>query len=171
MKKYAWIALSVASLAVLGVALASVFATPSDAPHGWGRGWRWHDLNQTQIVTSESVVEGTISDADVGYLIISTVGGEVRLAAPPVWTYHGERRSLFRLFAEDLLNIGDRVRVVVLTVQATRPNGMTTTVSISKTITDLSTGVEVYAVLPARLSSQETQPQTDSAGFALRLGV
>jgi hypothetical protein len=115
--------------------------------------------------------EGTISDADVGYLIISTVGGEVRLAAPPVWTYHGERRSLFRLFAEDLLNIGDRVRIVVLTVQATRPNGMTTTVSISKTITDLSTGVEVYAVLPARLSSQETQPQTDSAGFALRLGV
>ncbi len=171
MKKYAWIALSVASLAVLGVALSSVYAAPLAAVDGWRRGWRWHGLNQTQIVTSESVVEGTISDADVGYLLISTTEGEVRLAAPLVWTYHGERRSLFRLFAEDQLNIGDKVRIVVLTVQVTRPNGMTTTVSISKTITDLSTGVEVYAVLPAMLSSQQTQPQTDSAGYALWLGV
>ncbi len=171
MKKYAWITLSVASLAVLGVVLTSVFAIPSAVAHGWRRGWGWFALDQTQVATSESVVEGTISDADLGYLVISTAEGEVRLAAPAMWIYQGGRVSLFRLFAEDLLNIGDRVRITVLTVQATRPNGMTTTVSIAKTITNLSTGVEVYAVLPNWLSSQDTQPQTGSAGYALRLGI
>ncbi len=132
---------------------------------------RWFGLNQTQIATTESVVEGTIIDADVGYLVISTAEGELRLAAPFVWTYQGERRSVFRLFAEDLLNIGDRVRIVVLTVEATRRNGVTISLSIAKTITDQSTGATVYAVLPARLSTQDTTPQTGSAGYALRLGI
>ncbi|MEM2765640.1 MAG: hypothetical protein QXG75_00735, partial [Candidatus Caldarchaeum sp.] len=72
------------------------------------------------------------------------------IAAPQRWTVNGQTKSWFKLFAEDSLNIGDRVRATVLTVTLTRPTGVTVTAQILKAVSDLSTGVDAAAILPPR---------------------
>ncbi|MEM4280890.1 MAG: hypothetical protein QW470_00740 [Candidatus Caldarchaeum sp.] len=145
----------VAGLAAVNALAASHAVGPSHR-WGWGRGGGgfWH--NYTQVTISEDAVEGVVVDADWGYLVVNTNNGEVRLAAPHLWTVQGQRKTWFKLFADDSLNIGDRVRATVLSITVTKPSGVTTTARILKSISDLSTGVEASAILPQNLPSTST---------------
>lgn len=96
--------------------------------------------------TTESIVEGAVVDADYGLVVVRSDGQELRLAAPRLWSVRGENKTWFRLFADDDINIGDNVRLVVLTVSHTNQRGATITIQIVKIITDLTTGVEASAV-------------------------
>ncbi|MEM0349939.1 MAG: hypothetical protein QXD24_07165 [Candidatus Caldarchaeum sp.] len=146
--------LVLASLAAVVAGVGAAYSMTQAPLHrgvfGWddgvrgGFGWR----NQTQVTTSESVLEGVLSDADWRYLEVSSGDGVTRIAAPGLWQVNGETVTFFKLFAEDQLNIGDNVRIVVVTLTATMPNGATYTVSYAKQITDLTTGVDATAIRP-----------------------
>ncbi|MDJ0273057.1 MAG: hypothetical protein NYU40_02110 [Aigarchaeota archaeon] len=146
--------LVLASLAAVVAGMGAAYSLMQTPLHrggfGWGDGARggygW--WNQTQVTTSESVLEGTLSDADWRYLEVSSSSGVTRIAAPGLWQVDGQTVTFFKLFAEDKLNIGDNVRIVVVTVTASMPNGGTYTVSYAKQITDLTTGVDATAVQP-----------------------
>ncbi|MEM1946023.1 MAG: hypothetical protein QW614_00415 [Candidatus Caldarchaeum sp.] len=153
MKKMVLATVLLASLATLVAGLAAVNALgapPSAHPlHSRGvGGGPWY--NNTQVTAVETVIDGVIVDAEGHYLVVGTGSGEIRIAAPQRWTVNGQTKSWFKLFAEDSLNIGDRVRATVLTVTLTRPTGVTVTAQILKAVSDLSTGVDAAAILPPR---------------------
>lgn len=135
--------LAVVAVLVTGFAVVNAF---DSVPAGRGsHGWRGPWSNQTQTTVTETTIEGVITDADFRYIEIDST---TRLAAPMVWQ-HGDRKiSLFKLFANDLLNIGDRVKLTVVTVSMTRPSGVTTSFTYVKQIIDYDTGVTVQALTP-----------------------
>lgn len=154
MKKAVVGLLVLASLAAVVAGVGAAYSLTQAPMHrggfGWGDGVRggygWG--NQTQVTTSETLLEGTLSDADWRYIEVSSSSGVTRIAAPGLWQVNGQTVTFFKLFAEDKLNIGDNVRIVVVTVTATMPNGATFTVSYAKQITDLTTGLEATALQP-----------------------
>ncbi len=153
MRKALAATLVLASVAAIVAGLAAVNAVNYSRPLHWGRGPGGPWLNNTQITTSETGIEGIISDADWGYLVITTSAGEVRVAAPHLWNVQGQTTTFFKLFAQDKLNIGDQIKGTILTVEITRPNGATTRTQILKTLTDLNTGLDAAAILPRHLQT------------------
>ena len=153
MKRALVATLVLASVAAVVAGIAVVNAVNYAQPLHWGRGRGGPWLNNTQITPSETGIEGVISYADYGYMVVSTSAGEIRVAAPHTWSSQGQTITYFRMFAEDKLNIGDRVRATVLTVEITWPSGVVTRAQILKKVSDLNTGFEATAVLPPHLHS------------------
>ncbi|MEM1942986.1 MAG: hypothetical protein QXO30_05810 [Candidatus Caldarchaeum sp.] len=144
MKKMVAATVLLAVLAALVAGVSAVNALNPSPMHGVGRGRGGPFMGNA--TTTESIVEGVVVDADYGLVVVRSDGGELRLAAPRLWSVRGENKTWFRLFADDDINIGDNVRLVVVTVSHTNLRGATITVQIVKTITDLTTGVEASAV-------------------------
>jgi len=139
--------LAVVAVLVTGLAVVNAF---DNVPAGRGNhrmGGPWH--NRTQTTVTETTLEGVISDADMRYIEITAGESAAKLVAPMVWLHGEERVTFFKLFATDLLNIGDRVKVTVVTVSFTRSSGVTTTITYVKQIIDLDTGITVLAPSPA----------------------
>lgn len=149
MRKAVLASVVLAVLAVLVTGLAAVNALGASPAHRGEhrRGPPW--LNQTQVTTSETTIEGVLNDADWGYIEVKTGETTTRIAVPHVWRQGDRTLSFFKLFSQDLLNIGDNVKVVVVTATFTKPNGVTISITYAKQITDLTTGVEVTAQRPA----------------------
>ncbi|MEM0384792.1 MAG: hypothetical protein QXS57_02585 [Candidatus Caldarchaeum sp.] len=133
-----------AAVAALVAGFSAVNALNPSPVHGLGRGRGGPWMGNA--TTTESVVEGVVVNADHGLIVVSSGGQELRLSAPRLWSVRGETKTWFRLFADDDVNIGDNVRLIVVTISHTSPRGATITIQVVKTITDLSTGVEASAV-------------------------
>ncbi len=92
MRKALAATLILASVAAIVAGLAAVNAVNYALPLHWGRGPGGPWFNNTQITTSETSIEGIVSDADWGYLVITTSAGEVRVAAPHYGMYKVRRQ-------------------------------------------------------------------------------
>ncbi|MCS7136908.1 MAG: hypothetical protein NZ941_00885 [Candidatus Caldarchaeum sp.] len=149
----ATVLLAAVATLVAGVsAINALNAYPLHHPGRGGRGGPW----QFNATTTESVVEGVVVDADMGYLVVRTSSGDIRLTAPKLWSTDGQNKTWFRIFADDNVNIGDSVRLVVLTITHNTPRGATITIQTVKSITDLTTGFQASAVLPRAAAAQQT---------------
>ena len=159
MRRVEWFVLAVAFLAALSVGAVASAVLQSQwniagqagygAAHQWRGGWMHGPHHNFTISSEEISVSGVIGDADYGFMVVSTEGGSLRIAAPRFWTVNGERVSYFRLFAEDYLNKGDSVEITVLRLTLERSDGSTVVKHVAKTIRDLTTGVEATAVPPS----------------------
>ncbi|MDJ0273707.1 MAG: hypothetical protein QXO17_05690 [Nitrososphaerota archaeon] len=124
-----------------------------------GRGGWWRNATVTQ---EQVQYTGTLSDLDLGLMVLSTQQGEVKLSVPNVLVVENRFVSLVKLVFDGKLRKGDRIEVDALRVTVTLPNGSSRTSVIVQQIRDLDTGLVASSWGGARVppSTPSTQQQT-----------
>ncbi len=109
------------------------------------RGWGWYSGRpwwRNATVTQEQVqYSGTLSDLDMGTMVLSTPEGTVILKIPGVFVVDNKVVSLLKLVFDGRLRKNDRVEVYALRVTVTLPNGASRSYVIVQQIRDLDTGL------------------------------
>lgn len=123
----------------------TVFVHGGRGWRGWGGWWRNATITQEQVTYS-----GTLTDLDLGLMVLSTQQGEVRLAIPVFLVVENRFVSLVKLVFDGKLRSGDRIEVDVLRVTVTLPDGTSRTSVVVQQIRDLDTGLEASAIGRAR---------------------
>ncbi len=108
--------------------------------HGGGPWWRNATVTQEQVQYS-----GTLSDLDVGLMVLSTPQGTVSLKVPMALVVDNKVVSLLKLVFEGKLRKNDRMEVDALRVTVTLPNGASSSYVIVQQIRDLDTGLTASA--------------------------
>jgi hypothetical protein len=135
----------------------AVFVRGNRGGHGGGPWWRNATVTQEQVRYS-----GTLSDLDVGLMVLSTPQGTIRLKVPMALVVDNKVVSLLKLVFDGKLRKDDRIEVDALRVTVTLPDGTTRTKVMVQQIRDLDTGLTATVFgrglwHPARTaSSQQT---------------
>ena len=114
----------------------AVFVRGGRGGHGGGPWWRNATVTQEQVRYS-----GTLSDLDVGLMVLSTPQGTIRLKVPMALVVDNKAVSLLKLVFDGKLRKDDRIEVDALIETVTRPDGTTRTTVMVQQIRDLDTGL------------------------------
>jgi hypothetical protein len=165
-RKTVLVGVAIGAIAVLMVAALlpamtgyseTVFVRGGRGGHGGGPWWRNATVTREQVHYS-----GTLSDLDMGLMVLSTPQGTVSLKIPVALVVDNKVVSLLKLLFDGKLRKNDRVEVDALKVTVTLPDGTTRTKVIVQQIRDLDTGLTATVLgrglwPPARTtSSQQT---------------
>ncbi len=114
----------------------AVFVRGGRGWHGGGPWWRNATVTQEQVQYS-----GTLSELDVGLMVLSTPQGTVRLRVPMFLVVDENVVSLVKLVFDGRLRKNDRIEVDALMITITFPDGSSRTSVIVQQIRDLDTGL------------------------------
>ena len=119
----------------------TVFVRGGRGWHGRGPWWRNATVTQEQVQYS-----GTLSDLDLGVMVLNTPQGTVTLKIPNVFVVDDKVVSLLKLVFDGKLRKDDRIEVDALRVTVTLPDGASRTYVIVQQIRDLDTGLTASAL-------------------------
>ena len=124
---------------------------------GRGRWWRHATVTQEQVQYT-----GTLSDLDLGLMVLSTQQGELKLSIPNVLVVENRFVSIVKLVFDGKLRKGDRIEVDALRVTVTLPDGSSRTSVIVQQLRDLDTGLvaSFWGRVRVPPSTPSTQQQT-----------